>query len=530
MFSRRKGFTDPPILIGTLFYLNDPLVLNAESGEVKREEVEELVNLYVDLCREYNLKCTLDIHAVNISAFQRYIEYILNLIPKDWIILLDNTDKYLKMSIAKWCFEIGVNERVIINSINSRIDDDELETYVDSKVAGFVISEYHPSIETRFQLINEVLSKLSKYGLNNKIVLVDIATMDIKDLSMVMRSIKYLKEKISKHYLIGCAPINAVYTWRRIEHVKTGREKYFKSIKQYLRCFITAFCATNPDIDFIFFGPLKDAPYVLTLITYILSSDFGLGRIKLSNNDLVSIDLEDYGELVIRLRRYEKNKMVKTLKSDEGVEKNLLDVFVNSLVNLDENVINIVQGMLNKGLEPSVIIEYLKKSMDIIGEKYESGEYFLSELIQAGELCEKILQIIEPFFKSKVENSVKVVLGTIEGDIHSIGKNLVKMVFTSHGFEVIDLGVDVPPEKFVKTVKETNAEVLAISALLTTSALRIRDVIKLLEKEGLRNRVKVIIGGAGVNENFAKDVGVDAYAKDPFEAIDKVKKLLKDLR
>ncbi|OYT25397.1 MAG: hypothetical protein B6V02_03820 [Thermoprotei archaeon ex4572_64] len=530
MFSRRREFTDPPILIGTLFYLNDPLVLNAESGEVKKEEVEELVNLYVDLCREYNLKCTLDIHAVNISAFQRYIEYILNLIPKDWVILLDNTDKYLKMSIAKWCFEIGVNDRVIINSINSRIDNDELETYVDSKVAGFVISEYHPNIETRFQLINDVLCKLSKYSLDNKIILVDLATMDIKDLSMVMKSVKHFKERISKHYLIGCAPINAVYTWRRIEHTKTGREKYFKNIRQYLRCFITALCATNPDMDFIFFGPLKDAPYVLTLVTYILSTDFSFARIKLSDNDLVSIDLEDYGELLIKLRRHEKSRMVKTLKSGEGVEKNLLDVFVHSLVNLDESVINTVQDMLSKGLEPSVIIEYLKRGMDIIGEKYENGEYFLSELIQAGELCEKILQVIEPLFKSKVRSSVKVVLGTIEGDIHSIGKNLVKMIFTSHGFKVIDLGVDVSPEKFVKAVKEANAEVLAISALLTTSALRIKDVVKLLEKEGLRNRVRIIIGGAGVNENFAKDIGVDAYAKDPFEAIDKVKKLLEDLR
>lgn len=181
--------------------------------------------------------------------------------------------------------------------------------------------------------------------------------------------------------------------------------------------------------------------------------------------------------------------------------------------------------------DPLTIIEKaLKPAMDEIGKLYEDGEYFLPELILASDMFKKIMDtLLKPAIysgKGLPRKLGRIVIGTVEGDIHDIGKNIVAVLLEVAGFEVIDLGVDVSVEKFIEAVKKYNPDILAMSALLTTTKENMRKVIEALEREGLRNKVKVIIGGGGVSEDYAREIGADAYASTASDGVRKCKMLI----
>jgi 5-methyltetrahydrofolate--homocysteine methyltransferase len=162
-----------------------------------------------------------------------------------------------------------------------------------------------------------------------------------------------------------------------------------------------------------------------------------------------------------------------------------------------------------------IFTECVTKGMEVVGRKYEAGEYFLSELLGAAQVVNEAMQELEPYLKTApVERTGKVVIGTVRGDIHDIGKNIVKMLMSSAGFEVHDLEVDVAPEKFIDKSKETRADVVGMSALLTTTVGEMKTVIEELQRSGLRSNVKVIIGGAPVSADYARQIGADAAAED----------------
>jgi methanogenic corrinoid protein MtbC1 len=155
------------------------------------------------------------------------------------------------------------------------------------------------------------------------------------------------------------------------------------------------------------------------------------------------------------------------------------------------------------------------RGMEEVGRKYEAGEYFLSELILAGEAMKKGMEILRPHLtKEENKNAGKVVIGTVRGDLHDIGKGIVTSLLEGSGFEVYDLGVDVPAEAFLKKMRETNAAILGMSSLLTTTMHEMEDVNSALKKSRLRKRLKVIVGGAAITESFARRIGADAYARD----------------
>lgn len=159
--------------------------------------------------------------------------------------------------------------------------------------------------------------------------------------------------------------------------------------------------------------------------------------------------------------------------------------------------------------------------MEGVGEKYERKEYFLAELIMAGEVAEKGMKVLEPHLKGGGAKMVgKVIIGTVKGDLHDIGKNIVAMLLSAAGFEIIDLGVDVPPGKFVEAVREYNPDIVGMSALLTTTVAEMENAIKALKEAGLRDRVRVIIGGAPVTREFAEKIGADAAARNAIEGVE----------
>ncbi|MCD6472242.1 corrinoid protein [Candidatus Aerophobetes bacterium] len=172
------------------------------------------------------------------------------------------------------------------------------------------------------------------------------------------------------------------------------------------------------------------------------------------------------------------------------------------------------------------------KGMDEVGRLYQTGEYFLPELVAAGEAMKTALKILDPVLKEqKTERKIlgRVVLGTVEGDIHDIGKSIVGSMLVATGFEVVDLGVNVSIKKFLDTVKEVKPDILGLSALLTTTMPNQKKVIEALEEAKERQDVKVMVGGAAVTNRWATEIGADAYGEDAITAVELAKKLAASL-
>jgi 5-methyltetrahydrofolate--homocysteine methyltransferase len=197
----------------------------------------------------------------------------------------------------------------------------------------------------------------------------------------------------------------------------------------------------------------------------------------------------------------------------------------DAIINLKfDDALKICEEMLKQGvIRVEEFFDIISQALNVVGERYEKGEYFVSDLIVAGDLVKEILKLIELHY-GKIERKPKepvarVVLASVRGDIHDIGKSIVSMLLQAAGFEVIDLGVDVPPEEIVKAVKKYNAKIVGLSALLTTTVPEIKNVILELEKAGIRKDVKVVVGGAAVTEAIAKEYGADAYGRTAVDGL-----------
>jgi 5-methyltetrahydrofolate--homocysteine methyltransferase len=213
------------------------------------------------------------------------------------------------------------------------------------------------------------------------------------------------------------------------------------------------------------------------------------------------------------------------------MSKEIFEKLTNSIIMGEPEItVEITKEALSAGIEPMAIIRQgLMPGMNVVGEKFSSGEYFLPDLIIAADGMQQAMELLEPELRLRqqtLESAGTVVIGTVKGDIHEIGKSLVATMLSANGFKVIDLGVDVPTQKFVDKVKETGADIVGLSALLTTTMTVQREVIQALTVAGLREKVKVIVGGAPVTRGWAKDIGADGFAEDAMGAVAVAKQLM----
>jgi len=195
-----------------------------------------------------------------------------------------------------------------------------------------------------------------------------------------------------------------------------------------------------------------------------------------------------------------------------------------SIINLDfVVVVKAAQEAMGTGVDPNIAInEGMVPGMAIVGEKFEKGEYFLSELVVAAEVMKEGLKVVTPYLKGgHLQKLGKVVIATVEGDHHDLGKNIVGSLLGVQGFDVVDLGVDVPTDKIVDVVKEHQPDIIGMSALLTLTMPKMGEVIDTLKEEGLRDKVKVILGGTPVTPEFAESIGADYKAVNALEGVKK---------
>ena len=182
----------------------------------------------------------------------------------------------------------------------------------------------------------------------------------------------------------------------------------------------------------------------------------------------------------------------------------------------EEDALKITTQMLESGTPPLDVLAACRKALDTVGQRFEEGIYFLPELMLAGEMMNQITEIIKPKLADMPdrERFGKVLIGTVEGDIHDIGKNIVSFMLDVNGFEVIDLGVDVPPQKFVDAIQDFKPQIVALSGFLTLSFDAMKNTVAAIESAGLREKVKIIIGGGQINEDVKEYAGADGYGKD----------------
>lgn len=187
----------------------------------------------------------------------------------------------------------------------------------------------------------------------------------------------------------------------------------------------------------------------------------------------------------------------------------------------EKEALRLTKEKLDRGEEPSLILDESRSGMEIVGKRFSEGTYFLPELIFSAEILKEITEIVKPRLKKDVQAKRlgKVIIGTVAGDIHDIGKDIVVFMLDVNGFEVYDLGVDVPPKRFVEKIRETNAPVVGLSGFLTLAFDSMKETVDVIRAAGLRDNVKIMIGGGQIDEEIKKYTGADAYGKDAMAAV-----------
>ncbi len=200
----------------------------------------------------------------------------------------------------------------------------------------------------------------------------------------------------------------------------------------------------------------------------------------------------------------------------------LLESIKQSVIGMDRGkVVELTKKALDEGIKPEKLLyEALTPGMDVVGQEYEQGIKFIPEMLMSADALGGAMELLRPILtKSGLSRAGKVVMGTVEGDIHNIGQQIVSMMLEGAGFGVYNLGVDVPAEKFVEKVKQEKADIVGMSAFLTTTGLRFPDVIEALQEAGIREQVKVMIGGTAASPKYAETIGADGYGANASAAV-----------
>lgn len=224
------------------------------------------------------------------------------------------------------------------------------------------------------------------------------------------------------------------------------------------------------------------------------------------------------------------DKSIKDYRIGEG-DKELLDRLQSAILNYDaEEAKNLTREIIKKKIDPfAVMNRTIANSAGLLGEKFESGEIFLPHLVLAGDIMSEVSTILESSMTLKESKKLAgkiAVIGTVEGDIHSIGKNIVAMLMKANGFKVYDLGVDVKSDAFIKQAEANHADIIAMSCLMTTTMPYQREVIEELNNLNLRDKYKVMVGGGSISQEWADEIGADGFGKDAIEAVKVAKQIL----
>ncbi len=408
-------------------------------------------------------------------------------------LVLDSTDpKVLELALQ------GYHGKALVNSVNG--EEKSLNTILPlvkrygAGVIALALDErgIPESIEERYEIAKKIVQKCMEYGISKKNIYIDPLALslgtDDHAAKNTLKALSKIKEELKVNTILGVS---------NISHGLPSRRKINGA-------FFAMAIGNGLDLGII--NPLDE-----NMMEVWEGASFLSGR-----------DVK--GENYIQRNRKEK----KILRKKEIQEDISIENVKNSVVIGSHGVLSIVENLIKEGVSPVEIINKgLIEGLKMVGEKFEEGEYFLPQLMLSGEITEKVFAFLEKYIgeDKQLRNKGTIVMGTVKGDVHDIGKNMVCVMLRSHGFNVIDLGKNVSPEEFLKTSIKENADIIGLSALMTTTMVEIPKTVEYVKQK--LPQIKIIAGGAVVTKEYAKESGADGYSEDAVGAVKLVEKLLK---
>jgi len=503
---------NPTVMIGSIFYKNDPLITDARTGEFNRSEANKLISKVEEVSNSYGLPFMLDIVCSVDDAVEDYFAWAVD--STDVPLLIDAVSNEAALKGIQYAKDQGILDRVIFNSLNEatsvKIFNKIREVGLKSAILLTYSNKAVTSSSERVKILEPVLKRASSVGISKP--LIDTFVMDVPTLGLASKAFLEIKEKYGLP--VGYGAHNAIGSWKQLKRQKN----------QQITTACTTIVNTFPAVlgaDFIIYGPLRRADHLFPAVSIV---DTAHAQVALEKKIRLGKDHPRY-------KLASSINITKKVSEPKGPRDDELQELRNAIRTYDANQAALTaEKLLSKGMSPIYIIEEgLTKGLREIGEEFGKGNIWFTDLVSAAETVEASMKVIEPEIKKtqkKKKTQGKYLIGTVYGDIHDIGKNILALLLRANGFEVIDLGVNVETDKFVEAVKKYKPDILGMSALLTTTLKELRKVVNSLEKEGLRNKVKIIIGGAATSEELARELDVEAYAESALDGVRLGKELM----
>lgn len=390
------------------------------------------------------------------------------------------------------------NGKPIINSVNGKESTMEKVFPIVKKYGGAVIAltidekGIPATAEERVKIAEKILKRAKDYGIDKKDIIIDClaltASAQQKDVLETVRAIKLVKEKLGVKTVLGVSNISYGLPNRKLLN----------------RTFLSMALYAGLDLPITNTG---DEEIKATINAFEVLSNID----KESKNHISKYGKA--GTKVNQLNKEESNFEVK----NNNLDKDLKEIII---AGIEEDAVQCTKELLKVKEPIEIVNSYIIPALDFVGEEYESGEIFLPQLIQSAETVKRSFEVIKKSILSSGTSNIekgKIVVATVKGDIHDIGKNIVKVLLENYGFEVIDLGKDVPAEEVVRVVKENNIKLVGLSALMTTTVANMKKTIEALKESGAD--CKVMVGGAVLNKEYAEMIGADFYARDARESV-----------
>jgi methanogenic corrinoid protein MtbC1 len=491
-----KGFT----LIGSIFYHGQPKVFkNLQRPErgINEKTVLDLILEQESQAQKYGISSAFDIIAYSPTSMKKQIEVVMDFTGEKTF-LIDSDNPKTRIEGLRYAKESGLDDIAFYNSLSPLTSTSEMKELKKLKPQNLVVQlvgksiSMHPKEKTR--LFEQDLFPLIE-DLDPKKILVDVGMVaeDVGVLPFMVRTVKEVKKYVKererregREYYVGCASGHLTAPLLRRYGDSEEKLKALSAVGVILNSLI------RDGVDFLLYGPIEDARYI-----------FYPCKLALDN---------------LYLPHYTLPKVL--------TKANILSEINLAMEKLDsEATCQLVRKALEFDTKPKIILQSLARGMENIGKRFEK-EGSLSTLMLGVDLFDRACEILGPHLREGIKYKGKVVIGTIKGCVHFVGKNLVKRMLDFSGYQTYDLGENVDPEKFVERAIKYDADVIAISCLLSTALGEVKRVIDYCKERGLRKRVKIIVGGAAVSKKFAQEVGADGYGGTAFDAPKLCDKLL----
>ena len=495
---------NPTVMVGSIFYKNDPLITDTSTGSFDRDAADDLIYEVEEVSRKTGLPFMLDVVCSVDDAVEDYLAWAADATKAP--ILIDAVSNEAALRGLEYAEEQDLLERTIFNSLNKATPEIIYEKIKEVGLESAIILTYSNTAVTsssqRLDLLEPLIKKAGSVGIDKP--LIDTFVMDVPTLGLASKALQRVKSEYGLP--VGYGAHNAIGSW--------------KTLKRQDNQLINTSCATIVNAlpavlgaDFIIYGPLSSASFLFPAVSIV---DTAYGQVV----------IEEGGKLDPVHPRFKLAGSIGKSESLGKKEKKQDDLYeLRSSIRIHNSVsaTAAAERAISKGIPPVTVIEEgITRELRRIGEEYERGTVWFTDLVSAADTVRAAMEVIEPEIKKGDEEAKSLgtyLIGTVYGDIHDIGKNIVILLLKANGFRVIDLGVNVSTSDFVEAVRKYDPDILGMSALLTSTLKELRKVVEALEREGLRDDVKIIIGGAATSEELAEELSVNAYAKSALDGV-----------